>query len=155
VVAAAVALAVLTAVTAVGRGGEPWIATVYAAVVAFGIGSAGALAVQAVIGVVLVAALLVAPEVTPWSLAPLVAAVVATSELLAVASRLDSPIARDASDLLVRAGGAAVLAAAIFVAVATVARLPGPLGLTATALASTAVLIAALALLRGGSAGAR
>jgi hypothetical protein len=117
------------------------------------VGSAGALAVQAVIGVVLVAALLVGPDVGALSLAPLVAAVVGTSELLAVAARLDSPIARDASDLLLRAGGASVLAAAVFVAVASVARLPGPLGLTATALASTAVLVAALALLRGGTAG--
>jgi hypothetical protein len=53
------------------------------------------------------------------------------------------------------AGGAAVLSAGIFVAVATIARLPGPLGLTATALASTAVLIAAIALLRGGTAGVK
>ena len=149
VATAAVALGVLTSIAAVGQGGEPWIALVYAAVVVFALNSPGALAVQSVIGVVMVAALLIGPAGSPVAIAPLVAAVVATAELLALVARLNSPIPRDVSDLLLRAGASAVLAAAIFLGVSAVAELPGPLGLAATALASGSVLVAALALVRG------
>lgn len=145
--ALAVATALVVALAAVGQGAAPWYAAVYVAVAVFGLGSPGALPVQVVAGVSMVAGLLVAGA-SPLALAPLVAGVVATAELLAVTARLDAPMERPAGDLLLRAGAHAAAAGALYALVLAVGRLPGPSGLAAVALGSGAALVAALLLVR-------
>lgn len=149
-----VATTVVTAFVAVAEGAVPWVAVLYAAVALFGLGSSGALPVQVVAGAGLVAGLLVRSDgVDAWTLIPLVVAVVATAELLAVVHRLGAPIERPAGDLLLRAGGSALLAGAVYAAVLGAGRLPGPTGLAAVALGSGGALLAAVLVVRRGRAG--
>ncbi|MEQ9569883.1 MAG: hypothetical protein RLN75_06805 [Longimicrobiales bacterium] len=147
--AVAVATVVGTALGAVGPGAVPWLAALYVAVAVFGLGSPAAIPVQVVAGVSLVAGLLVrSGGESALALAPLVAGVVATAELLAVVARLDAPIERPAGDLLLRAGGSAALAGGLYAGVLLAGAMPGPEGLAAVALGSGGALLAALVLVR-------
>ena len=111
-----------------------------------------AIAVQVVVGQLLLAGLLLSttgPE--PLLLMPVMGGVVASAELLAVVARLDSPLERDPAGAPSRVAGAAVLGAGIFGAVLLMGWIPGPTGLLALALAAgTLALLAGWMLKRIG-----
>lgn len=148
----AVLAAVLTGAAAAATGAS--MAAVYGAGVYLALTGAvllrpAALAAQVVVGQLLVAAVLLDPGgPPPVTLLPVVAGVVATAELLALAARLDGPFPRDAGAGLREAALATLVGSAAYGAVALLGALPGPSGLAAVALASGACLALALVLVR-------
>jgi len=143
---------VLTAVLAAALGGPAWrgdLALLYVAIVALAVILPAAVTVQVVTGQLLLATALLggtAPDVLLLGAA--VAGVVATAELLAVVARLDAPMERRPRGDLRRALVAALLGGVAFAAVTLVATMPGPNGLAAVVLASTAVAVLGIALAR-------
>ena len=150
-IAAALLLAVATGVVALSLGATPnhaWGAFGYVAVVGFAVLAPGAIWAQVLAGQLLAGGLLLGPQALPWWIvAPIVASVIATAEMLGVVARLDSVVPRDPTDDLRRAGQATVVGGAVFAVVAFAGVLPGPPGILAVALASAAsVAVAALLL---------
>ncbi len=111
-----------------------------------------AIAVQVIAGQVLVGGLLMGQDgPAALMLVPAFAGVVATAELLTMVAWLDTPLQRDPSDALPRAGLAAVIGGGVFGAVMLVSGLPGPGGLVAVGLASGACVLLATRLVRNGT----
>jgi hypothetical protein len=138
-------LAAASAAHVVGAG-------VYVACVWISLTIPAAIVAQTVVGLVLVGSLLVAaggPD--PLTLAPLVAGVVATAELLGVAFRMNAPIERAPAGDLARAGANTVAAVAVFGLVSLASALPGPRGIVAIGLASAACAALAVVLVRSAS----
>ena len=161
-IAAALVLAVTTGVVALGLGATPnhaWGALGYVAVVGFAVRAPGAIWAQVLAGQLLAGSLLLGSgELSWWVLAPVIASVIATAEVLGVVARLNSVVPRDPTEDLRRAGRATLLGGVTFAAVALAGGLPGPRGLLAVSLASAACVAVAAVLLErparpsGGSA---
>lgn len=121
----------------------------YVMIAVFALFVPAAIAVQVIAGQVLVGSLLMGLEgLATLMLVPAFAGVVATGELLAAVAWLDTPLQRDPSDALSRAGLAAVIGGGVFGAVMLVSGLPGPGGLVAVGLASGACVVVATRLVR-------
>jgi hypothetical protein len=147
------AAAVLTAATTAGASailgtsanlllGGAWVLTVI-----FALFAPAWIAVQTLGGLVVAAKLLLATDgPAPLLMLPVVAGVVATTELLGAAARFRGPIQRRARGEFRAAARSATIGCAIFVAVVLVGRLDGPAGLLATGLASTACIALAILL---------
>lgn len=148
----AVIVAVLTAAAAVALGGSAFAfrAFVYLAVAAIAMILPALIVVQVILGVLLVAGMQLHPAgPTPLLLLPVVAGVIATAELLAVAARVRASFSRDAGEDLRRAWISALIGAVVFGAVALVAGFPGPGGFIAVVLASAACATVAVLLVSG------
>ena len=117
----------------------------YVAVAVGALFSPAGIAVQVIVGLGLMGQLLlgeVGPD--PVLLAPVMAGVVATAELLAAVARMDTPVACDPDDARPRTGMAAAVAAGVYGAVVLAAGIPGPTGLLAVVLASVACGVLAM-----------
>jgi hypothetical protein len=126
-------------------------AAAYVVVAALGLVVPGAIGMGVVGGVALAGSLIIGPwAIGPLLLLPVVAGVAATAELLALAGRLDTPVARDAGAELRRAGLATAVAAAAYGVVAVVGAVPGPTGFLAVVLAAAAGAGVAVLLMRAG-----
>lgn len=147
--ASAILVTALTGALEVWLGGSSWHlfgAYTYVLIAMLGLFSPAAIAVQVVWGQVLIGSLLVAQD-GPYHLllAPLVAGVIVTAELLAVVARMDTPFDSDPRDDLPRAGTAALIGGGVFGVVLFLSSVPGPRGIVAIVLALGAcVVLAAL-----------
>ena len=148
----AMLMAALTAVLATSVGGPGWhrdLALVYVAIVAAALVSPAVITIQVLAGLLVVASLLPGRSgIEALLLAPAIVGVVATAELLAVVARLDTPIERRPGGDLGSASVAAVVGGGVYAVVVLVAALPGPGGLLAVCLASTAFALLAMLLSR-------
>jgi hypothetical protein len=149
---AALAILIASGTAAAGAwGGSGWHlygAGAYVAVTVLALFAPAAITLQVIGGQVLIAGLLFAPgDASPLLLVPLVIAVVATAELLALVARLRTSVDRDPRPDLRRAGIGALLAGSAFGIVVTVGALPGPAGLLSVALASIACVMLAATLI--------
>lgn len=140
-------VAVLAIVTAIftatlgatlgGAGGPTEVTVFYVLAAVFALFSPAAIAVQVVLGQLLIGGLLLNPDPpAAWLLVLLLAVVVVTAELLALVARLDAPVRRDPADDLRRSAVAGVLGGSVFGAVGLVDGVPGPTGIGAVGLAA-------------------
>jgi hypothetical protein len=140
------ALAILTAaLTGVGGavlGGSAWHlygAGVYVAIAIAALFSHTWIAVQVIAGQLIAGSLLLGQRAhSPLLVLPVVASVIATTELLALVARADARLERDPFRDVATAWIAACAGAAISGAILLVAAVPGPTGLLAIGLASGA-----------------
>ena len=148
----AIASAFLTGVlvAVVGGGGTHVVRAGLHLVVAVGALRIAALVTgQVVVGMLTIAVVLVGGEAgTALALAPAVAGVIVTAELLAAVARLDTPLERGADGVVVRALSSGALSGLLFAAVASVGGVVALDGSTGLLVASGAVLLLGLLLLR-------
>lgn len=122
-------------------------AIAYLGVVAGALRLAAWVTAAIVAGPVLAAVLLLAPAGPALLLlAPVVAGVIATSEFLAAAARLEAPASRAAPDEFRRPLLAALSGTGVFAIVLLASRLPGPAGLAAVVIAASACVGLAMVL---------
>jgi hypothetical protein len=122
-------------------------ALIYVATVAAAIYSPAWITVQVIGGQIMAASLLLGPgAMRPVAGIPIIAAVIATAELLAAAARLDTPFARANGGEVRRTTLAAAIGGAVFGAVALAGGVPGPTGLIAVTIASAGCLFLGLLL---------
>jgi hypothetical protein len=144
----AIALATITAAAGIALGGQPWGGALYIAVAVGALFNPTWIVVQVISGQVIAGSHMVGQATTPLRDLPLVAAVIATAELLAAASRLESPLGADPAGEPARALLAAAIGSGAFAVIMLVSGLPGPSGLAATGLASAACVGLAILLVR-------
>lgn len=138
-----------TAFLAFSLGAPGFGAFVYAGLVLLALVHPAAIAAQVVYGQLVLGSLLLGTGARPaLSLLPLVVAVIVTAELLSVVARLDTPLGGGTGDGVRRVAGSALLAGAVFGAVALTLGLPGPQGLLAVLIGSGACAGLALRLWR-------
>jgi hypothetical protein len=156
VAALAVLVAVLTGTGMAALAAHGWQvlgAAAYVGAAAAGLVVPGAIGVAVVGGVGLAGSLMLGPwAVGPLVLLPVVAGVVATAELLALAGRLDTPVERNPGAELRQAGLATAMAAAVYGVVAVVGAVPGPTGFLAVVVAAAGGVGVAALLMRAGTA---
>lgn len=146
--------ATLTGSLSVLLGATIFDAVLYVAVSLVAVFSPAAIAVQVILGLVLIGGLALAGDgLGPLLVLPLLAGVVATAESLGVVAELDLPIERDLEDSLPRVATATGIAVAVFGTVSLIVGIGGPGGWVATLVASGAC--AALAALLLGQAVAK
>ena len=147
----AIATATVTGGVAAMLGGSTDLAAAYVLVTLVALLSPAAIAVQVVVGQVLLGSLLMAGgRADPLALVPVFASVVATAELLADVARMDTPFESERRGDLHQVGLATVVGGGAFGAVVLVGDVPGPTGVLAVALASGACVVLARLLVRGG-----
>lgn len=142
IAAGTIGIATLAAIPAAMFGGAGWHAYLAAVLVAFtalALLDSGWIPAPVIAGQLLAGGILLGPSTAAPLLAILVvAATIATAELLAGLARPDTTLARDAGSLLRRAATAAAGAAAACAVILVVATIPGPGGVAAIILASAA-----------------
>lgn len=150
--ALAVAIAALTAAAPAASGGGGLAASVYVAATVLALFYPVAITAQVIAGQALAATMLLGSDgSTALLLAPALASVVVTAELLAVVARLDTLLERDPGRDLYRVALAGLVGAGACAAVTLVGALPGPTGFVAVCLASAACAALATVLVRAGS----
>jgi hypothetical protein len=99
-------------------------------------------------GLAIAASHLLGAAEPPLFLLPIVAGIIASTELLAATARLDSPVAREPRGEVSRSAVAAAIGATVYGLVAFSSGLPGPPGIAGVGLAAAACLALAIVLVR-------
>jgi hypothetical protein len=153
-VAAALVAGVMTAAGALAAGPAEWTrptGAAWAVAVVWAAADPRVLAAPVAAGALLCGAVLVEASGAVVAVIPLVAGVVATTELAAAAARVGIVVPRDPQPELRRVGLATALAVVIAGATVAASVLPGPGGLVATVVAAGgAALVAAAVRIAGG-----
>ena len=144
--------AALTAVAGEAAGGLAWPlrgTLAYLAAVVVALFRPGFILAQLVVGQILVVSVLLAPGGPGLGrVIPVMALVVATAEVLGLAARARVPMDLDPRAGLRRAGMAALVGGSAFAVVGSAQAIPGPSGITATALAAAGCVLLAFGLTR-------